>query len=76
MSVKELEIIRTLEKIRPYLQGDGGDLQYVGFEDGIVTIKVLGACTECMSLDYTISSLVEALLMDEVEGVLGVQVAE
>ncbi len=76
MTDKEKEIIEVLEKIRPYIQRDGGDLEFVSFVDGIVTIKMLGACQDCMALDDTISLGVEALLIEEVEGVLGVQVAQ
>lgn len=76
MTDKEKEIIEVLEKIRPYIQRDGGDLEFVSFVDGIVTIKMLGACQDCMALDDTISLGVEALLLEEVEGVVGVQVAQ
>ena len=55
MTEKEQEIINVLEKIRPYIQRDGGDLEFVSFVDGIVTIKMLGACQDCMALDETIS---------------------
>ena len=76
MSEKEKEIIAVLQKIRPYIQRDGGDLEFVSFKDGIVTIKMLGACSDCLALDDTISMGVEALLLEEVEGVVGVQVAQ
>lgn len=76
MSEKEKEIIQVLEKIRPYIQRDGGDLEFISFQDGIVTIKMSGACLDCMALDDTISLGVEALLLEEVEGVVGVQVAQ
>lgn len=76
MTEKEQEIINVLEKIRPYIQRDGGDLEFISFVDGIVTIKMLGACQDCMALDDTISLGVEALLLEEVEGVIGVQVAQ
>ena len=76
MSEKEKEIIAVLEKIRPYIQRDGGDLEFVSFKDGIVTIKMLGACSDCLALDDTISMGVEALLLEELEGVVGVQVAQ
>lgn len=75
MKTKEQEIIDVLEKIRPYIQRDGGDLEFVEFKDGVVTIKMLGACSDCMSLDDTIKLGVEALLLEEVEGVKEVQVA-
>ena len=44
---------KTLNKIRPYLQGDGGDVDFVKFEDGIVYVKLLGACIGCASSDET-----------------------
>ena len=76
MTEKEQEIINVLEKIRPYIQRDGGDLEFVSFVDGIVTVKMLGACQDCLALVDTISFGIEALLLEEVEGVIGVQVAQ
>lgn len=63
----------TLRKIRPYLQGDGGDVDFVKFEDGIVYVKLLGACIGCASSDDTIKGGIEALLVEEVPGVIGVE---
>ena len=64
---------KVIENIRPYLQYDGGDIEFVNVEDGYVYVKMLGACAGCMSLDVTLAEGVEALLMDEVPGVLGVK---
>lgn len=72
---KDEQIIKVIDKIRPYIQRDGGDVEFVSFEDGIVTVKMLGACIDCMSLDDTITDGVEAILIDEVEGVKKVVVA-
>lgn len=72
----ERKIIETIDKIRPFLQNDGGDLKFVKFENGIVYIKMEGACADCLNLDTTISEGVEMILMDEVSGILGVQVIE
>ena len=63
------QIEKTIEKVRPYIQNDGGDVQFVKFEDDIVYVSVHGACVGCMALDYTLKEGVEALLLDEVEGV-------
>ena len=41
---KEKLIIKTIEKIQPYLQADGGDVEFVRLEDDIVYVKVHGAC--------------------------------
>lgn len=71
---KEGLVIKTIEKIRPYLQNDGGDVEFVRLEDDIVYVTVRGACVGCMSLEYTMKEGVEALLMDEVEGISEVRV--
>jgi Fe-S cluster biogenesis protein NfuA len=70
----EDKIKEVLDKIRPFLQNDGGDIQYVDYKDGIVYVSVLGACIDCVGLDDTIKDGVEMILMEEVEGVIGVEV--
>jgi len=74
----EEQIIAVLEKIRPYLQNDGGDLQFVSFdqETKIVYIRMIGACAECLGIDETLKLGIEVLVMDEVPGVNGVALAE
>ena len=66
----------VIEKIRPFLQNDGGDIEYVDYKDGIVYVKVLGACVDCIGLDNTIKEGVEMILMEEVSGVIEVQVVK
>lgn len=63
-----------LEKVRPYLQRDGGDAEYVSYKDGLVYVKMLGACVGCTSIDQTVKEGLEALLLEEVPGVIGVEV--
>lgn len=72
----EQKIKEVLEKIRPFLQNDGGDIEYVSYKDGIVYVKVLGACIDCVSLDETIKEGVEMILMEEVDGIIGVEVVK
>ena len=69
----EEEIKKILNKIRPYLNSEGGDLEYIKFEDGIVYIRMLGACMECGSLDYTLKDGIEALLVENVPEVIEVR---
>ena len=71
----EKRINEVLERIRPYLQNDGGDAEFIRFEEetGIVYIKMLGACAGCGSLDSTLKGLIESILLEEVEGVIGVE---
>lgn len=70
------KIIEVIEKIRPFLQNDGGDIEFVKFENGIVYVKMHGACMDCINLDSTISDGIEMILMDEVSGVIGVEVVK
>lgn len=73
----EEKVIEVLEKIRPYIQHDGGDVELVSIdENGVVTVRMLGACAGCMSLDVTLKDGIEAILMEEVEGVTEVRLAE
>ncbi len=72
----ETKIKEILDKIRPFLQNDGGDIEYVDYKDGIVYVKVLGACVDCVGLDATIKEGVEMILMEEVSGVIGVEVVK
>ena len=74
--MKEIEekILEVIEKIRPFLQNDGGDIEFVKFENGIVYVKMHGACMDCANLDNTISDGIEMILIDEVSGVIGVEV--
>lgn len=67
------QIQDVLEKIRPFINRDGGDLEFVKFEDGYVYIKMLGACDGCDLINMTISEGIEAILKDEVDGILGVK---
>lgn len=63
----------TLRKIRPFINRDGGDIEFVDFIDGIVYVKMLGACQGCSLIDNTLSEGIEIILMDEVPGVIGVK---
>lgn len=69
MEKMEKEVRDVLEKIRPYIQRDGGDVEFVRIEDGVVTVRMLGACASCLSLDETLKIGIEATLMEEVDGV-------
>ena len=73
----EEQIIEVLEKIRPYLQNDGGDLEFVRYdsESAIVYIRMIGACIDCIGIDDTLKMGIEVLVMDEVPGVNGVELA-
>ena len=62
----EEKIKRTIEKMRPFLINDGGDLEYIKYEDNIVYIKLKGACQGCPMMDITIKEGIEQLLVNEI----------
>ena len=65
----------TLDKIRPFIQRDGGDVEFVDFIDGIVYVNMKGACQDCIMIDNTLSDGIEIILQEEVPGVIGVKLA-
>ena len=73
MDETEKLIVTTLDKIRHFLQKDGGDVQFVRFEDGIVYVSLHGACQDCMFANDDIKGLVEVILQEEVPGVVEVR---
>ena len=73
MENMEEQIKNVIHKLRPYLQRDGGDIEYVDFKDGIVYVRMLGACAGCTMIDDALTDGVEQILMEEVPGVLEVQ---
>lgn len=61
------KVIATLEKIRPYLQDDGGDVELIEVTaDGIVRVKLTGACGSCPMSQITLKQGVEKLLKKEI----------
>ncbi|MGB4985443.1 MAG: NifU family protein [Erysipelotrichaceae bacterium] len=71
----EEEIIKVIEKIRPYIQKDGGDVQFISWDEqtGTVYVQMLGACVDCMSLEDTLTNGIEDILIEEVPAVKKVQ---
>ena len=67
------QITEVLDKIRPYLNHDGGDVEFVKFEDGICYVKLQGACAGCMFADMTLSNTVEEILTAEIPEVIKVK---
>ncbi len=63
----EENVKEALNEIRPQLQADGGDLEFVSLEDGgIVNVKLTGACGNCPMATMTLKMGVERFLMDKI----------
>ena len=65
----EEKIKDVIDKLRPFLVTDGGDIEFVRYEDDIVYVKMLGACAGCSLIDYTIKDGVEMAIKEEVPSV-------
>ena len=76
MSIKE-EIAQSLEKLRPYLQSDGGDVEFVDYDanKGILKVRLTGSCAGCPYSQMTISNGIKRELQKQfpqLQDVLGV----
>jgi len=62
------EVERVIEKVRPFLLRDGGDCELIDVEDGIVKLRLLGACGSCPSATMTLKMGIERILKEELPG--------
>jgi len=69
----EEKIKNAIEKIRPFLQRDGGDIEFVSYEEGTVKVQLKGACSGCPMSQMTLKSVVEEMLKKEVPEVQTVE---
>ncbi|GJQ32035.1 MAG: hypothetical protein HBSAPP04_08740 [Ignavibacteriaceae bacterium] len=67
-------ILDALDKIRPYLKADGGDIELVNVTpDGIVEVRLTGACSSCPMSQMTLRAGVERAIVREVPGIRRVE---
>ncbi len=67
------QVQAALEKIRPMLQADGGDVELVDIKDGVVSVKLKGACAGCPMSQMTLKNGVERILKQAVPQVKSVE---
>ena len=68
------KVEKTLDKIRPALQADGGDVELVDVtDDGVVKVKLTGACGGCPMAQMTLKAGIERVLKEEVPEVKSVE---
>ncbi|WP_088006531.1 NifU family protein [Indiicoccus explosivorum] len=72
-AMMEDHVQEVLDKLRPFLLRDGGDCELVDVEDGIVRLRLLGACGSCPSSTITLKAGIERALLEEVPGVVEVE---
>jgi Fe-S cluster biogenesis protein NfuA len=66
----------AIDKIRPMLQRDGGDVELVDVQEGVVTVRLRGACAGCPMSQMTIKNGIEKFLKQEIPGIVAVQAAK
>jgi len=67
------QVETVIQKIRPMLQNDGGDVELVDVVDGIVKVRLQGACAGCPGAQMTLKMGIERQLMQAIPEVKGVE---
>jgi len=62
----EEQVSAVIDEIRPLLQADGGDIELVGVEDGVVKVRLRGACAGCPGAQMTLKMAVERRIKEKV----------
>jgi len=63
------KVEEVLNQIRPSLRADGGDVELVDVKDGIVSVKLTGACSGCPMSTLTLKNGIERLLKEQIPGI-------
>lgn len=70
------KVQEVINRIRPMLQADGGDVELVDIEGGVVKVRLKGACAGCPMSQMTLKNGIEKVLKEEVAGVVSVESVE
>ncbi len=74
--MNEKKVVNVLEKIRPYIQRDGGDVSLDHMDGNVAYVRFHGACVGCMSLDDTFYGGIRDLLLEELPELEDVRIVE
>ena len=66
MKETEKKIISLIERIKPFLINDGGNLEYIKYEENVVYVRLLGACRDCPMIDVTLKDGIEEIIVNEI----------
>ena len=69
------DLKKAIAEIKPKLQADGGDIELVDFKDGVVKVRLKGACGSCLMAQVTLTNFVQKILVEKVKGVKSVESA-
>jgi len=67
------KIQAVLDEIRPALQADGGDVEFIDYNDGVVTVRMQGACGSCPMSIMTLKQGIEARMKERIPEVVSVE---
>jgi len=67
------KIEEALKKVRPSLQADGGDVEFIGYQDGVVKLRLKGACGGCPMSQMTLKMGIERILKKDIPEIKEVQ---
>lgn len=65
-------IKEIIEDIRPYLNSDGGDIEFIKYEDNYVFVKLYGACSHCGYQDFTLNDNILEIIKEKIPEVIAV----
>ena len=66
---EEQKIKEIIDKLRQFLISDGGNIEFIKYENNIVYIKMLGACAGCELMDFTLKEGIEGAIKEEIPSV-------
>ena len=72
----EERVIEIIDKLRPFLMNDGGNIEFVKYEDNIVYVRLSGACKDCAMIDITLKDGIEEMIVNEIPEVKEVKNVE
>ena len=67
------KIENVLDRLRPYLISDGGDVEFVDYKDGICYLKFLGQCASCSLINVTLNDSIKEALINEIPEIIDVK---
>lgn len=62
----EIKIKEVIDTLRPFLINDGGNIEFIKYENNIVYIQMMGACSDCEMIDLTLKDGIEMAIKEEV----------
>lgn len=65
-------IVDIIEDLRPYLNSDGGDIEFIKYEDDYVYVKLFGACSHCGYQDYTLNDNILEIIKERIPSIKGI----